>query len=46
MCIGEHVTRVQLILVFLKFADDHPELLDQEFPDIARRALMKAFPCK
>jgi hypothetical protein len=46
MCVGEHVTRTQLVLVFLKYADNHPAHLDQEFPLIARQALMEAFPCK
>lgn len=45
ICAGENVTRSQMILVFLKYADNHPEQLDEEFPFIALQALVQAFPC-
>ncbi|MBR1226130.1 hypothetical protein JQ600_14490 [Bradyrhizobium sp. AUGA SZCCT0176] len=46
MCPGEKVTRSQMILVFLKYADNNPALLHDDFPFIALRALQEAFPCK
>jgi Rap1a immunity proteins len=46
VCAGEKVTRSQMILVFLKYADNNPAQLDDEFPLIALRALQEAFPCK
>jgi hypothetical protein len=46
ICSPETSSRLQMILVFLKYADSHPEVLDQEFPLIARQALREAFPCK
>ncbi|SRR6266404_6118253 len=46
MCPGEKVTRSQMVLVFLRYADNNPAQLDDEFPFIALRALQEAFPCK
>jgi Rap1a immunity proteins len=46
VCAGEKVTRSQMVLVFLKYADNNPAQLDDEFPFIAWRALREAFPCK
>ena len=46
ICPGEKVTRSQMILVFLKYADNNPAKLDEEFPFVAVTAMQQAFPCK
>jgi hypothetical protein len=46
VCAGEKVTRSQMVLVFLKYADNNPAKLDDDFSFIALRALQEAFPCK
>jgi hypothetical protein len=35
-----------MVLVFLKYADNHPAELDQDFTPMAINALIEAFPCK
>jgi hypothetical protein len=45
ICAGEKVTRSQMILVFLKYADNNPAKLHGDFPFIALQALQEAFSC-
>jgi hypothetical protein len=45
-CVGPKVTRLQLVMVFLKYADDHPAELDQDFSRVAVSAFRDAFPCQ
>jgi hypothetical protein len=45
-CVGPKVTRLQLVMVFLKYADNHPAELDQDFSHVAFSAFRDAFPCK
>ena len=45
-CVGPKVSRGQMVLVFLKYADNHPAELDQDFTPMAINALIEAFPCK
>ena len=44
-CEGEHVTKTQVVKVFQKYLDDHPEELDKTAAAVIRNALLKAFPC-
>ncbi len=37
--------RVELIKVFLKYADDHPEKLHNSFAAVFLEALFQAYPC-
>jgi hypothetical protein len=43
ICPGEKVTRSQMILVFLKYADNNPAKLDDEFPFVAVTAMQQRF---
>ena len=43
-CAPAESTRTQLIAVFVKFADDHPERLHEPFLDVALASLQGAFP--
>jgi hypothetical protein len=45
-CVPAEGTRVQMIKVFLAYADRHPEKLHQDFADVAIDSLGDAFPCK
>jgi Rap1a immunity proteins len=36
----------ELVLVFLKFTDDHPEVLHEYASFVVHNALVKAYPCK
>ena len=45
ICASPDSTLYQLILVFTKFARDHPELLNLKPADVVGRALAAAFPC-
>ena len=38
-------TRLQLIKIFVKYVNDHPETAHELFAIIAQRSLAKAFPC-
>ena len=44
-CAPPESTRVQLVKVFLKYADEHPEKAHLGFGNVAFLALVKAFPC-
>jgi hypothetical protein len=45
-CAPEGVTLGQLIKVFLKYMDEHPEQLHEDASLMLLRSLRKAFPCK
>jgi hypothetical protein len=45
ICTPPTSTRLQLIKIFSKYVDDHPETAHEDFSDIAFQALVKAFPC-
>lgn len=38
--------RVQLIKVFMRYVDQHPEIGNRTFAEIAARAFIEAFPCQ
>jgi hypothetical protein len=44
-CVPESATLFQVAKVVLKYMDDHPSKLDQEFPRLAAQALRLAWPC-
>jgi len=46
VCAPASSTRTQLTAIFVKYADDHPAKLHEDFLDIALEALRDAFPCK
>jgi hypothetical protein len=46
VCPPVGLQEVQLIKIFLKYADEHPEQLHQEFTLVALNSLTHAFPCK
>ena len=39
-------SRTQWITIFVKYADDHPEVLGRDFADVVLASLQHAFPCK
>jgi len=45
ICTPPDASPGQMILVFTKFAGDHPELLSQPTAEVALRAFEAAFPC-
>jgi hypothetical protein len=45
ICAPAASTRVQLIKIFLRYVDQHPEIVHQEFENVALVALRQAFPC-
>lgn len=45
ICVPEGVTSDQAVRVFVKYADEHPEKLHLNAPDIILDSLEKAFPC-
>ena len=45
ICLPEKSTRAQLVLVFLKYVDDHPESAHEDQFHIVLRAFWEAFPC-
>lgn len=45
VCAPPNSTRLQLIKIFSKYVDDHPESANRSFAIIALRALTRAFPC-
>jgi hypothetical protein len=48
-CVPPLTTRIDLVKVFLKYSDDHPELGHEEFTDVVTSALYQAYqaqPCK
>lgn len=46
ICPPEGVGRRQMIAVFTKFAEDNPNLLHEDFTDVALASLKMTFPCK
>jgi hypothetical protein len=45
VCVPAESTRLQLVKIFSKYVDDHPEISHQPFAIIARQSLAEAFPC-
>jgi hypothetical protein len=45
ICTPSTSTRIQLIKIFSKYVDDHPEAANQSFSDVALLSLTQAFPC-
>jgi len=45
ICAPPESTRMQLVLVYLQYATNHPNELHEELPIVAWRSLMSAFPC-
>jgi Rap1a immunity proteins len=46
VCAPTESTVSQYIRIFLKYVDDHPEIVHQDFDFVALNALMWAFPCQ
>lgn len=46
VCIPKTVDRARLIKMFLAYADQHPEHLDERFGFVAVAALRESFPCR
>jgi hypothetical protein len=46
ICAPSAVTRVQMIKIFSKYVDEHPDKSHLEFAVIARLSLAEAFPCR
>lgn len=45
ICLPAETTRRQLVMIFARYVDEHPETAHEHFADIAARALKLAFPC-
>ena len=45
ICARQSSTRIQYIQIFLRYAQEHPELADADFAWVAGKALSEAFPC-
>lgn len=45
VCLPPNGGRVELIKVFLKYVEDHPEKLHENFALVLLQAMWKAFPC-
>jgi hypothetical protein len=45
LCVPDDVRSTQLVRVFVKYADDHPEELHLAAPTVVWNSLHKAFPC-
>jgi hypothetical protein len=43
---GAEISADELVLVFLKFTDDHPEVLHEDASIVVHNALVKAYSCK
>ncbi len=46
VCLPEDSTRTQLIAIFVKYAEKHPESYSDDFIRTALNALLEVFPCK
>lgn len=44
-CVPQEVTVGQIIRVFVKYLEDHPEELHKEGHELLHSSLIKAFPC-
>lgn len=45
-CLPETVTHDQIVRVFVKYINDHPEKLHEQAGNMLHAALQEAFPCK
>ena len=45
-CIPSGVTSDQLVDIFIKYLNDHPESLHEKAQFLALSSLLKAFPCE
>jgi hypothetical protein len=45
VCAPESSTRSQMIMIFVKYAKEHPEQLHEDFFKVAMESLRNAFPC-
>lgn len=45
VCAPPKSTRLQLIAVFVRYSEDHPNRLHEDFMDVALDSLRQAFPC-
>ncbi len=46
ICAPAEITRIQLIAMFVDYAEKNPQRLQEDFFDVFIDALRKAFPCK
>ena len=46
VCAPENSTRTQLMTIFLRYTENHPEHLNKPFVDTAIASLRQAFPCR
>ena len=46
VCFPEKNTRSQLVRIFVRYVDEHPELGHEEFFSVAFTALREVFPCQ
>jgi hypothetical protein len=46
ICFPEAFTYGQILKIFEKYIDDHPETLHEDLPVLFYNALVTAFPCK
>jgi hypothetical protein len=44
-CVPEPARRSELIAVFVKYLDEHPELSQEHFMDVVLESLQTKFPC-
>jgi hypothetical protein len=45
-CVPGEARRAELVGLFVKYADEHPELMQEDFVDVALESLQVAFPCR
>ena len=46
VCAPPESNRPQLVAIFIKYAEDNPQLLHRPFVDVALQSLRTAFPCR
>lgn len=46
VCLPEDTTRTQLIAIFVRYAEKHPEEYSKNFAIVALNAEIEVFPCK
>lgn len=44
-CVPSDATRTQLIAIFVKYVEEHPEDYSKEFSLVAINAILKVYPC-